>query len=117
MKVNELKKIIKESVREVFQDELKVIVLEAIKGNSTFINEQINTEKLSLKENINPNIEMKNILRQKYLENLSPNSSTAGFNSNDINSFTPPSHIDTINGSLPEGEVNLNQIMGLLNKK
>lgn len=115
MKVNELKKIIKESVREVFQDELKIIVLEAIKGNSTFINEQINTEKLPLKENQTSNIEMRDILRQKYFNDVIPNTTT--FNSNDINSFTPPQHIDTINGSLPEGEVNLNQIMGLLNTK
>ena len=41
----------------------------------------------------------------------------ASFTSNDAQTFRPNPGMDMANGALPEGNLGMNQIMGLLNKK
>ena len=124
MKTEALKKIIKEAVREAIQEELKEVLLEAVKAPKAVVTQPIQesitsttpapvtqTPKKSLKEQ-----------RQAYMDiigetGLNMNSSHArGFGNKP---FNPTGNIDTTsaNGALPDGEVNMDQIMGLMNSK
>ena len=123
MKTEALKKIIKEAVREAIQEELKEVLLEAVKAPKAVVSQPIQesitsttpapvtqTPKKSLKEQ-----------RQAYMDiigetEIKMNSSHApGFGNKP---FNPTGNIDTTsaNGQLPEGEVNMDQIMGLMTK-
>lgn len=123
MKTEALKKIIKEAVREAIQEELKEVLLEAVKAPKAIATQPIQesitsttpapitqTPKKSLAEQ-----------RQSYLDiigetGLNMNSSHAqGFGNK---SFNPTGNIDTTsaNGALPSGEVNMDQIIGLMTK-
>jgi hypothetical protein len=123
MKQNEFKKMLKEAVREVFQEEMKEILLEAVKGNKQPIRENINSmgiipgpisSKLKPDENIVKNFRAnlmssmmgddENNFRTFTTDNLQP-------------SYTPPPVNTAGEGStLPPGEVGLDQIMGLFNR-
>ena len=123
MKTEALKRIIKEAVREAIQEELKEVLLEAVKAPKAVTTQPIQesitsttpppvtqTPKKSLKEQ-----------RQAYMDiigetGLNMNSTHArGFGNKP---FNPAGNIDTTspNSSLPAGEVNMDQIMGLMTK-
>jgi len=123
MKTEALKRIIKEAVREAIQEELKEVLLEAVKAPKAVVTQPIQesitsttpapvtqTPKKSLSEQ-----------RQAYMDiigetGLNMNSTHAqGFGNKP---FNPTGNIDTTsaNGSLPAGEVNMDQIMGLMTK-
>ena len=121
MKTEALKKIIKEAVREAIQEELKEVLLEAVKAPKAVVQENqtitsttpapvTQTPKKSLAEQ-----------RKAYMDiigetGLNMNSSHAqGFGNKP---FNPTGNIDTTsaNGALPSGEVNMDQIMGLMTK-
>ena len=123
MKTEALKKIIKEAVREAIQEELKEVLLEAVKAPKAVVTQPIQesitsttpapvtqTPKKSLAEQ-----------RQSYMDiigetGLNMNSTHAqGFGNQP---FNPTGNIDTTsaNGGLPAGEVNMDQIMGLMTK-
>ena len=112
MKTEVLKKLIKEAVKEAIQDELKDILLEAVKSPQPQI----------VRESIQPNpplptnpkyTEPTMGTRQKYMDVLGE--TALNFNSSDASSFNPQG-VDPINGSLGEGSVGMDTIMGLLNK-
>ena len=100
MKINDLKKIIKESVREVFQEEMKSLLLEAIRGggNKKIIREEIEPE---------PNSPNKNAI-QSILEGMGkPQTSNSGpLNLNNLDK-------NIVDGELPEGDVPLHLINSL----
>ena len=112
MKASELKKLIKEAVREAIQDELKEILLEAVKSPKQIITESKNintptpTPQLSSTD-----------ARQKYMDVLGE--TALSFTSKDVpQRFNPQgSSIDTTsdNGQLPGGEVGMDQIVNLMN--
>lgn len=106
MKVNELKDLIKSSVKEAIQEELKDILLEAVKGGRA-PSKVIGEEK-----------------RKSYAQAL--NETTMNFNSNDVakigamsGGYTPPpgANTTTEGAGLPPGELNLTQISSLMNSK
>jgi hypothetical protein len=119
MKTTEFKKIIKESVREVFQEELKNILLEALKSPQQIIKEnsgdyllnptyttstpQQDGDESSIRENI----------RRMYMNSMNEN-----ITSNNISSPSTfiPRPVNTVGegSSLPEGEVGLDQIQKLM---
>ena len=109
MKSTELKKLIKESVKEAIQEELKDILLEAVKSNKAIpINESRNLD-INLST---PSISSK----EKYKDIL--DEMAMSFTSNDVKKFAPQGSVDTTsqNGKLPEGDVGIDQIMGLMTK-
>ena len=117
MKTNILKSLIKEAVREVFQEEMKSIIMEAIKSPNTknVVKENITTPSTP---SVNPKQAYKNILSEMGL-----GGDTMSFNSSDVSKFSssptynpPPTSTLGEGSKLPDGEVNLDQIMGLLNK-
>ena len=118
MKSEEFKKIIKEAVREVFVEEMKEILLEAVKspkgtpvgvGGYGTVTESVQpTNSKPLDPNARKAV-MANILGDMASgRTMTTEALTA-------NTFVPRGG-DAINGSLPEGNVGLDQIMGLLNK-
>jgi hypothetical protein len=111
MKTTELKKFIKEAVREAIQEELKDILLEAVRSPKQIVRESytppIQTSQPSFTQ---PTMD----LRSKYAGVL--NETAMSFTSQDIQpAFRPQG--DPINGNLGTGEVGMDQIMSLLNTK
>lgn len=133
MDIKGLKKLIKETVKEAIQEELKDILLEAVRApkvpvglNSYGTPTQTITETVLPKQvsaTPTPNA------REKYAsllnEMMESRNGDLNMNSTDAMSFgavqeyRPPSSANTAGegSSLPPGEVNLNQILGLMNKK
>jgi len=111
MKTNVFKKIIKDAVKEAFQEELKEILLESFKSSrhQTITEHSIPQVNISSKS---PEVNMD--MKQKYMDILNGMTMT----SKDVTSkFNPSPMVDPINGSLPNGEVGMDQIMNLLNTK
>ena len=118
MKAQELKQLFKEAVREVFQEELKEILLEAVKAPKATVGQGgygTVTESYVQPTNTKPldpasrKAVMSNILGDMAMgKTITSNSVVA-------NTFVPRGG-DAINGTLPEGNVGLDQIMGLLSK-
>lgn len=110
MKLKELKQILKETVREVIQEELKEILLEAIKSSKTTSLPLME----SFKNTATPQLPMSSQdKRNAYKDILGE--TAAGFNTNNIQNFKPNLGMDMTNGSLPEGDVGMEQIMNLMN--
>ena len=111
MKSTELKKLIKNAVREAIQEELKDILLEAVKSpKPTTIVESKNMD-VSLPT---PSLDS----REKYADIL--NEMSMNFTSKDVpQKFQPQGSIDTTsdNGQLPGGDVGMDQIMNLMTGK
>jgi hypothetical protein len=114
MKTTEFKNLIKTAVKEAIQEELKEILLEAVRSPKTTLVEST-----------------KDTYAQPYIEQpktLTPKERHAMFSGilgdikegKTINSqyagTINPTSTDTINGALPEGNVGLDQILGLLKK-
>ena len=92
MKLTELKKVLKETVREVIQEELKDILLEAVK-----------TPKV--------------ITQPPIMESFTPSVPSPTPTTPNAQSFKPNPGMDVTNGALPEGNVGMDQIMNLMNNK
>lgn len=117
MKTTELKKIIKEAVKEAIQEEMKDILLEAVrapKGGSVGQSfEQPITENKS-------NIQEQKAARQAIMQQMMGGNGNMTLTSSDVNTFQPRGMVGgaAAEGSaLPDGNVGLQQIMGLMNGK
>ena len=123
MKTEALKKIIKEAVREAIQEELKEVLLEAVKAPKAIVTQPIQESRTITSTTPPPVVSApKRLLaeqRQSYLDiigetGLNMKSGDAqGFGNKP---FNPQGVGDTTssNGKLPDGEVNMNQIMNLM---
>jgi len=120
MKIDGLKKLIKEAVREAIQEEIKDILLEAVKSPKTVVQETyvpvspstVNTQPNSTIVNHDLRRNLRSMIGGEFDTVITANSSHAQ------PSYTPPP-ISTIGegSSLPGGEVSLDQIMGIMNNK
>jgi len=112
MKSTDFKKLIKEAVREAIQEELKDILLEAVKSPKQVVRESYTppTQKSPKPDYAPPSIDF----RSKYAEVLGE--TAMSFTSQDVQPFRPQVS-DPINGNLGSGELGMDQIMGLLNTK
>jgi hypothetical protein len=117
MKTSELKNIIKEAVREAIQAELKDILLEAIKTPKQVVNESFQPYPGSVNNTIpTPSpLQPSFNAREKYANILGE--TAMSFTSNDVAVPFNPHGVDPINGSLGNGELGMDQIMGLLNQR
>jgi len=121
------KKLIKEAVKEAIQEEMKDILLEAVRAPKTVIQESYATPVQTLTNTpaaaptINTRDKYKDLLggmMEARNGNISMGSNDAlGFGAQP--SYRPHASVNTTGegSSLPPGEVNLDQIMGLINKK
>ena len=122
MKLNELRKVIREEVKAAIQEELKDILLEAVRSPKTVVTgttPQQNTtqalpeaDKAKLRENM-----------MGVLDGMKSGQDTLSFNSTQAQGFggnlqvQPGMNTSGEGAKLPEGNVGLDQIMGLMNKK
>ena len=122
MKAGDFKKMIKEAVREVFQEEMREILIEAVKspkipvgvgGYGSVTETKSTTGTTTLSE------ASRQAFREMMGMNFNPGQQdTLTFNTSNIEASYNPPPISTVGegAALPAGEVNLNQIMGLMNK-
>ena len=112
MKTSELKKLLKEAVKEAIQEELREILLEAVKSPKTVVNESYAQPTIEQPKQLTPE-ERRNmfsgIVSQMQQGGIA-NSAYAG-----EMKVTGP--VDAVNGSLPEGNLGLDQIMGLMGNR
>jgi hypothetical protein len=127
MKPTEFKKFIKEAVREAIQDELKDILLEAVKSPK----QPVYTAPAYVTETVmhsNPTIGTGMSQVTNTPSSMSPEQRRAmyegmlgetamSFNSQAAPTFQPNPGGDTINGSLAGGDVSMDQIMSLMSNK
>jgi hypothetical protein len=111
MKTTELKKFIKDAVREAIQEELKEILLEAVRSPKQVVRESYTSPTQTPPPTFTqPTMD----LRSKYANVLGE--TAMSFTSQDIQRpFVPQG--DPINGNLGTGELGMDQIMSLLNTK
>jgi len=114
MKSTDFKKIIKEAVREAIQEELKDILLEAVKAPKQVIRESYapttNPIQPSQPTFTPPTMDLKS----KYMDILGE--TALSFTSNDVQQPFRPQSTDPINGNLGTGEIGMDQIMKLMSK-
>ena len=116
MKVKQLKLIIKEAVKEAIQEEMKEILLEAISSSKQTITSAPTAtpkplpkeDKLKLRENM-----------MNVLDGMMPgaNGTLSATSANVPLQVNGPVDTTSANGTLPEGNVSMDQIMGLMNSK
>jgi hypothetical protein len=125
MKTAELKNIIKEAVREAIQEELKDILLEAVRSPKAPIQEASQRHPVTVNASIAQPEKSYSEKRALYSDMINE-MKTLSFNSSDARSMgvetntlqVAPGMTTMGEGSkLPEGNVGLNMIMGLMNKK
>ena len=116
MKINQLKSIVKEAVRDAIQEELKDILLEAVRSPKQVVHEV--TPQMQTQTQTQPiPTKTKEELRENYRNILGD--TAASFNSSNISKpLQMQGSMDTAspNGKLPEGEVSMDQIMGLMKR-
>ena len=111
MDIKNFKKIIKEAVREAIQEELREILLEAVKApKATVVTENTNYAAPAATKTLTP--AERKAMFGGILEDMQYGKPA---NTNNI-PFRPTGPVDAVNGKLPEGEVDLSQIMGLMSK-
>jgi len=111
MKSTDFKKLIKQAVKEAIQEELKDILLEAVRSPKQVVKESYSPPtQTSQPAYAPPPIDF----RSKYAEVLGE--TALSFTSQDAVPFRPQS-VDPVNGNLGGGEVGMDQIMNLLNTK
>jgi len=115
MKSTELKKMIKDAVKEAIQEELKDILLEAVrapKGSSVAVMQESVKQEPPTSSTPTQTAAEKRALYEQALGETS-----LSFTSQDAQTFRPQAGYDVANGTLPQGSVDMSQIMGLMTKK
>jgi hypothetical protein len=114
MKPSDFKNIIKESVKEAIQEELKEILLEAIRTPKTIVTEQV--KNTYAQPQINNPKKLTPAERHAMFGGILGEMQNGGVANTNSIPFNPTGPVDPVNGALPEGEVGLDMIMGLMNK-
>jgi len=123
MKLNELRKIIREEVKAAIQEELKDILLEAVKSPKSVISTIEPPQIQTGSPYVPPSGPTTNLQEQKDARTAIMNKMMTGngnmnLTSNDVNTFRPTGGNTASEGSsLPAGNVGLDQIMGLMKGK
>lgn len=115
MDITKFKKIIKESVREVIQEELRDILLEAVKTPKTIVSETVQPN-IYAQPHISQPKQLTPSERRAMFGNILEDMQSGGMASTENIPFRSAGPVDPMNGQLPEGELGLDQIMGLMNK-
>ena len=114
MKASEFKKLIKEAVKEVIQEELRDILLEAVKSPKQIVRESYTPPPTHIPTPPPSYIEPTMSARDKYRDILGE--TALSYSTKDIQPSFNPQGVDPMSGNLPGGELNMDQIMGLLKK-
>lgn len=123
MKLSQLKTIVKEAVKEAIQEEMKDILIEAVRAPKSVVYENSSStppsinpvaqqkmpedKRMAMKENI-----------QNVLGGMMPGANgTLSATTANIPLQVGSSDTTSPNGSLPDGNVSMDQIMGLMQNK
>ena len=130
MKPSELKSFIKEAVREAIQEELKDILLEAVRAPKLPIQETYQMSPIAVNTTSpqppQKSATEKRAMMESIMGDMRRGQDTLSFNSADargvgINQttlqITPGMNTSGDGSALPAGNVGLDMIMGLMNKK
>lgn len=121
MKVDSLKKLIKEAVKEAIQEEIKEILLEAVRAPKQVVTENVQAAPAPVQSS-GPSI------RDKYASLLDGMAQSRNGNLNMTSAdamnfgagpgYQPPRTVNTAGegSSLPPGEVSLDQVMSFIKK-
>ncbi len=110
MKSTELKKMIKEAVKEAIQEELKEVLLEAIKVPKQSMPSPV-------VENQQPIMQGKSLTEKRNLYKQALGETQMSFTSKDVpGKFNVQPGYDSANGTLPGGELGLDQIANFIPK-
>jgi hypothetical protein len=115
MKSTDFKKIIKEAVREAIQEELKDILLEAVRTPKTIVKESFTSTPVPPQPPTSTFTQPTMDLRAKYADVLGE--TALSFTTQDIQQPFKPQAVDPINGNLGAGEVGMDQIIALMSGK
>ena len=122
MKPSELKSFIKEAVREAIQEELKDILLEAVRAPKTPIQEVHQMSPVTVNANTTQTPQKspaeKKAMMESIMGDMKRGQDTLNFtsaNAMTANTFNPQGAM--AGGDLPAGNVGLDQIMGLIKGK
>jgi len=125
MKPSELKSFIKEAVREAIQEELKDILLEAVRAPKLPIQETYQISPVAV-DTITPQLPQKSptekrAMMESIMGDMRRGQDTLNFTTQNIAANTlqvaPGMNTSGEGSSLPAGNVGLDMIMGLMNKK
>jgi len=125
MKPSELKSFIKEAVREAIQEELKDILLEAVRAPKAPIQEayqmhpvivDTTTTSVPQKSSTEKRAMMESIMGDMRMGQDTLNFTTQNIAANTLQ-ITPGMNTSGDGSKLPEGNVGLDMIMGLMGKK
>ena len=126
MKSTELKSMIKEAVKEAIQDELKEILLEAVRSPKAPTVYEQQTVTTSPDSTPMPTADKKKLRENmmNVLGGMKPGQDSISMNSSHAQGFAAPAYNPGAGANtagqgsaLPPGDVNLNQIMGLIKRK
>ena len=130
MKPSELKSFIKEAVREAIQEELKDILLEAVRAPKLPIQETYQISPVAI-DTTAPQLPQKSptekrAMMESIMGDMRRGQDTLSFNSSDARGMgitantlqvAPGMNTSGEGSALPAGNVGLDMIMGLMNKK
>jgi len=123
MKLSQLKSIVKEAVKEAIQEEMKDILLEAVRSPKQIVSEYKPTNPtVDSPSPTNPvATKTREEIRENYMKVLGgmmPGANgTLSANTNSMPLQVTNTDTTSPNGALPQGNVSMDQIMGLMNKK
>lgn len=123
MKLDILRKIIREEVKGAIQEELKDLLLEAIRTPKQVVETQTYNSSPTVGSNpFLPSTSTATVSKEQLRENYRNilGETAASFNTSQVGKplqLTGTMDTASPNGRLPEGEVPMNMIMGLMNKK
>ena len=126
MKPSELKSFIKEAVREAIQEELKDILLEAVRAPKVPTHEVYQANPITLPSTPTKSPAEKRAMMESIMGDMRRGQDTLSFNSADARGMgvtantlqvAPGMNTSGEGSKLPEGNVGLDMIMGLMNKK
>jgi hypothetical protein len=120
MKPTDFKKIIKDAVREAIQEELKEILLEAVRAPKTIVQESYVQPVQTLADNLTTSPTQTKSLYAQMMNDFKPGTETISMNTSSPLSqgtYRPSGVSAGIEGTLHPGELGLDQIMGLINTK
>ena len=117
METTKFKKLIKEAVREAIQEELKDILMEAVKApKATVVTESYGLQNTYAQPTISQPKQLTAAERKAMFGGILEEMQHGTPASTNNMPFRPQGPVDSVNGKLPEGELGLDQIMGLMNK-
>tara|TARA_R100000951_G_C2638462_1_gene180079 strand:+ start:59 stop:415 length:357 start_codon:yes stop_codon:yes gene_type:complete len=118
MKLTELRKVIREEVKAAIQEELKDILLEAVKTPTQTTLSSTPAKKTTVTESTQPDPQAQKAFRQQMLSQMSAAGGNLNLSTADnANTFVPSGPTSGEGSALGAGTVGLDQIMGIMNSK